>query len=208
MNWRKLVIFDLLALLAAMLVALLIWFYSPFFHSEDLFLSSLDDSSNYGSGFTVDKNNNILILDNEKNKQFLLLKFDTNGSFKGRFSIPIGDTIGHLSSAATNLAVDSQNNIYVADYGNARTEKYNNNGQFVSSWNVKAFQVIIDNQDNLFVNDGNYIVRKYDPNGNLLLSWGSQGKSNGQFGRIVGMTLDRQNNIYVADSNYSDPYGR
>jgi hypothetical protein len=50
----------------------------------------------------------------------------------------------------------------------------------------------------------NRIVQKFDPNGNLLLAFGSTGKGNGQFSGIEHMATDKFNNIYVNDPQEGD----
>jgi hypothetical protein len=62
----------------------------------------------------------------------------------------------------------------------------------------------VDKDGNVFVSffgsdEGN--LQKYDPQGNLLLSWGGTGDGDGQFaGRIEDIAIDKDGNIYATDS--------
>ena len=38
------------------------------------------------------------------------------------------------------IAVDDERNIYVADTGNSRIQKFTNDGQFLSSWGTNGFE--------------------------------------------------------------------
>lgn len=42
-------------------------------------------------------------------------------------------------------------------------------------------------------------VKKFDANGNLLLSWGSSGSNPGQFDTATDLTVDASGNVYVTD---------
>ena len=80
------------------------------------------------------------------------------------------------------LAVDSQNNLYVNAIG--RIEKYDQRGRFLGHWDASIFasDMALDSQGNLYYTDvASASVKKYDPSGNLIDEWGSQGAGNGQF---------------------------
>ena len=68
-----------------------------------------------------------------------------------------------------------------------------------------------DSNEDLFVLDaGNYAIRKIDTNGNVTtFAGGSNGSADGsgtdaQFGWLRKIALDKDNNIYVTDSTYSN----
>ncbi len=71
----------------------------------------------------------------------------------------------------------------------------------VSFKNPRA--IAVDFMDNIYVVDsGNSQIKKFDPNGKLLLSWGTFGSGNGQFKNPSGILTD-QKYVYVADTGNS-----
>src|SRR3954471_6909520 len=86
------------------------------------------------------------------------------------------------------LAIDSQDNFFISDSGNALITKYDSQRQPLATWGGKGNaagqfaerpgvgELALDVQNNLYVIDrGNYRVQKFDANGKFLLAWGSQG---------------------------------
>jgi len=62
--------------------------------------------------------------------------------------------------------------------------------------------IAFDLAGNVFYPVGNSI-HKYSPSGNLLLTWGELGTNLGQFKSPIGIAVDKQGRVYVADSgNY------
>jgi sugar lactone lactonase YvrE len=185
----------------------------------------------FGSGVATDKQGNIYITYSDAKKPSvrkyntqgqLLLEWGERGSGNGQFYAP------------NSITVDNQGNIYVADTGTienieSRVQKFDSQGHFLASIGEKGRitppdkippaaylkyvgGMAIDSQNNLYVLDlpdfstENYIVKKYDPQGNFLLGWGNKGTADGQFGisdfafaRPVGIAIDPKDNIYVAD---------
>jgi DNA-binding beta-propeller fold protein YncE len=111
----------------------------------------------------------------------------------------------------TFVALDSSNNVYVANEYNDRVEKFDRGGNYLTQWGspgsgngqfVYPEGVAVDSSNNVYVaDDNNSRVVKFDSNGNYLTQWGSFGSGNGQFHSPYGVAVDSSNNVYVADVN-------
>ena len=107
------------------------------------------------------------------------------------------------------VALDSSNNVYVADIGNSRIEKLTSSGNYLTQWDsygtnngqfISPQGIAVDRSNNVYVTDSfNFRVEKFDSQGNYLAQWGSYGTNNGQFEGPNGIALDSSNNVYVAD---------
>ncbi|MEM7345734.1 MAG: 6-bladed beta-propeller, partial [Chloroflexota bacterium] len=112
--------------------------------------------------------------------------------------------------APRGLAVDAVGNIYVADTGNRRVQKFDSSGNYLLDWGIEGTGngqfiaprgLAVDVVGNVYVVDtGNHRVQKFDSSGNYLLGWGSEGVGNDQFISPNDLTLDTSNNIYVVDT--------
>ena len=107
------------------------------------------------------------------------------------------------------LAVDSENNIYVTDHGNARIQIFDDQGNYISSWGSygdgpgefsqpsgiavgHGYIFVIDNKLNT--------VQKFDSLGNFIMQWGSFGNGNGEFRSPNGITVSENKFVYVVDT--------
>jgi len=127
-----------------------------------------------------------------------------------QFSVPSypSDVISELS-LPTGIAMDSDNNIYIADSGNSQIKKFDSKGKllftiggFGSSKNqfIHPLGVFV-NEKYLYVMDtGNSRIQMLDKNGNFVYSWGTYGDQQGMFHTPVSMSSDIYGNLYVADS--------
>ena len=110
------------------------------------------------------------------------------------------------------LAIDSQDNFYIADSGNAAITKYDSQRKVLASWGIKGSangqfaervglgELAVSPQNEIFALDkGNYRVQKFDLNGNFLAKWGSQGSGPGQFQAPEKIVVSSQGQVYVWD---------
>ena len=108
------------------------------------------------------------------------------GSGKGQFENPRG------------IAIDSAGNIFVADTGNGRVQKFSPNGAFVTS--IRQFEapngIAIDRAGNIYVAEigSKHRVQKLGPDGTFVAAWAPA---------LYGprrIAIGPDNSIYVVDS--------
>jgi DNA-binding beta-propeller fold protein YncE len=135
------------------------------------------------------------------------VQWGSQGSGNGQFNNPGG------------AAVDSAGNIYVADTGNSRIQKFDSNGNYLTKWGgtfsppppsvpggtsqpyvpvngqfLGPSGVAVDSAGNVYVADtGNNRIQEFDSNGNYLAQWGG-------FNQPGGVAVDSAGNVYVADT--------
>jgi DNA-binding beta-propeller fold protein YncE len=79
-------------------------------------------------------------------------------------------------NSPTGVAVDSLGNVYAADYGNHRIQKFNPNGNYITQWSSPgdsyfAQSVAVDPAGNIYVVANETTIKKFDPKGNLITAW-------------------------------------
>jgi NHL repeat/Thrombospondin type 3 repeat len=117
------------------------------------------------------------------------------------------------------VATDASGNVYVADSGNHRIQKFSSTGSFIAKWgsctcgdldgNGKFGSlggVATDNSGNVYVTDtpdytggGDDRIQKFSSSGSFIAKWGSHGTGDGQFWGPGGVATDAAGNVYVAD---------
>ncbi|TAK33737.1 MAG: hypothetical protein EPO21_11995 [Chloroflexota bacterium] len=110
----------------------------------------------------------------------------------------------------SGVAVDSAGNVYVADQGNQRIQKFTSSGTFITKWGSPGngngqfsspSAVAVDTAGNVYVADtGNQRIQKFTSSGAFITEWGSQGSGDDQFSSPSAIAVDSTGNVYVADS--------
>ena len=126
-----------------------------------------------------------------------ITEFGTYGENDGQFIWP------------TAIALDADDNSYVADEWLCRISVFDEKGQFLHKWGEKGNEpgqlagptgMVFDECGNLYITENlNHRVQKFSPDGKHLASWGGYGQGSGQFYHPWGITIDNSNNILVAD---------
>jgi tripartite motif-containing protein 71 len=115
----------------------------------------------------------------------------------------------------TGVALDRQGNLYLAEFDDDRIYKYSTSGKLLAQWGEHGSgpgqlwspdKLAFDAQGNLYVTEvgsqssaGNSRIQKFSPTGMPLAQWGTFGSAPGQFNTPVGIAVDQQGDIYVAD---------
>jgi DNA-binding beta-propeller fold protein YncE len=129
----------------------------------------------------------------------------SRGSANGQFFVPL------------YVATDTGGNVYVADSGNDRVQKFTSTGAFITTWGSKGAGsgqfaeegprgVATDATGNVYVADhgspltpGNFRIQKFSSSGGFITTWGTVGSGDNQFLGPKGLATDRAGSVYVAD---------
>jgi sugar lactone lactonase YvrE len=126
-----------------------------------------------------------------------ITKWGSPGSGNGQFHSPRG------------IATDAAGDVYVADLGNDRIQKFTSNGAFITKWGSEGSGdgefgfpqgVATDAAGEVYVADyGDVGIQKFTLNGAFITKWGSPGRGDGEFDSPRGVATDAAGDVYVAD---------
>jgi sugar lactone lactonase YvrE len=163
-------------------------------------VTALDVADGTAYGIATDRHGNIFVVQ------------DLIGSGRVRKFSPAGQPLASWSGGrgeepgqflfTHSLAVDDQDNLYLADTGNARIQKLAADGTLLAEWDgfgpvfivngvpvsVEPRSLVVDGPGNVYVTDPrNGAVQKLSPDGRIVAEWGTRGSGPGQFGaRPIG----------------------
>ena len=109
----------------------------------------------------------------------------------------------------TALALDKDENVYVADEWHHRISIFDKDGNFLEKWGTsgagkgelaRPWGIKLDRDDNLWVVDsGNHRVQAFTKDGKFIDAWGREGAEEGEFQEPWGIWLDDEGDVYVSD---------
>jgi DNA-binding beta-propeller fold protein YncE len=115
---------------------------------------------------------------------------------------------GTLASP-TNLALDRQGNIYVADTWNYRVEIFDPSGKFLRAFGAQGDRpgefirpkgIAVDSEGHIYVADAEFNnFQIFSPEGQPLLAIGTLGSDPGQFALIAGLYVDSKDRIFTTE---------
>ncbi len=155
-------------------------------------------------GITVDKENNIYIVD--------------SAAIKAKKMSPEGQVIISWGSQGTEfrslkkpsaIAVDNQGNAFITDVKLNCVMKFDKNGKFIKKWGSMGSGKInfnnpsgiaVDSKGDIYVADSaNNRIVKYSGAGIFLKTWGIQGTSDGNFVYPVAVAISPGDKVFVVD---------
>src|SRR6185295_11539193 len=161
----------------------------------------------------------------------LLLTFAPSASASIQFDSQFGGLSDGSFRVPRGIATDSSGNVYVADSGNNRIQKFDSSGSFLAKWGSfgsgdgqfnSPRGIATDSSGNVYVADSaNSRIQKFDSSGSFQSTWGwgvldgssafqictsscqagLGGSGDGQFNVPERLATDPSGNIYVADHN-------
>lgn len=173
-------------------------------------IGSADGQLRNPEGVAISVEGNLYVADSQNNR---IQKFDASGRWllswgasgggDGQFNYP------------TAMAFDRQGALYVVDYQNHRVQKFTRDGLFITKWGSQGQcigptgckdgdfylpdGIALDGNENVYVSDANHRIQRFTSTGLFLGKLGSRGAGQGQFEYPKGMTIDKQNHLYVVD---------
>ena len=160
-------------------------------------------------GIAVDKDGNVWITDGQSanGKGFTVVKFSPEGK--------VLMTLDYAFNQPNDVAIAPNGDIFVSEghtpmMGSAQILKFNKDGKFLMKWGKHGsgpgeFEVphtlALDSRGRLFVGDrANNRIQIFDRDGKYLDQWK-------QFSRPSGMYIDKNDILYVTDSESTDKEG-
>lgn len=147
----------------------------------------------------------LVIVADTGNKRLVI--FNEEGSYVEQFG-GYGQTLGKFDEPV-GIALDDENNLYVADTWNHRIQIITPGG-FTTEWPVLAWDstsiynkpyIALDSNGNVYVTDPeNYKVIVFNATGELLYCFGSFGSDDSSFGLPIGLAYDHEGGLYVVDA--------
>jgi DNA-binding beta-propeller fold protein YncE len=159
------------------------------------------------NGVATDPKGNIWVADTSNNRiqQFteagaFIRAVGSEGSGNGKFLYPAG------------VATDAEGNVWVADAGNNRIQGFTESGAFIRSFStgLAPTGIAVDADGNIWNTNAlnlTNVVEQRSPTGALMRSFGTDGRTKGQFTQPRGLAIDANGNVWVTDGNHNFFYG-
>jgi len=161
-------------------------------------------------GIAIDRQRNRLYVADAKESRIAV--FDTTSlGFVAFFGSPSakGQRENGTFNAPTNVAVDRQGNVYVADTWNYRVQVLDSTGKFIHAFGAQGDRpgefirpkgIAVDSGGHIYVADAEFNnFQILTPEGQPLLAVGTLGTGPGQFALVAGLHIDSKDQLYTTE---------
>lgn len=186
------------------------------------------------TGISIDTNQNIVVF-HRADREWSLFGAMPANPIKSKTILIVNKDNGKLINSwgddlfimPHGLQVDHENNIWVTDVGLNQIFKFSHDGKLLMKLGEakvagndslhfnKPTDIAIAKDGSFYVSDGygNSRVIKFSATGRYLFEWGKKGNKESEFNIPHGITLDQNENVYVADRENNriqvfDPNGK
>jgi sugar lactone lactonase YvrE len=173
---------------------------------------------NFPHGLFADRDGNVWVSDGKgaDGKGHTVIKFSPDGQVLMTLGTPgVAGNDEHHFNGPSDVVVAPNGDIFVADgHGgdtNARIVKFSKDGNFITAWGRKGsgpgefdtpHGITMDSAGRLYVADrSNDRVQIFDQSGKFIAEWK-------QFGRPSGVFVDKNDMLYVADSQSGEKFNK
>ena len=173
------------------------------FNSFGIYQSTIASTSPTGLAFNLTGN---IIATDLNNSRVVIYNADTGAEINSFGSAGSGD--GEFN-APRGVAVDTDDNIYIADTFNDRVQKFNGSGAYQSQVGGsgdgngqfnRPYYIAIDTTNKLYVTDiYNNRVQIFDNSLAYISKFGQYGSGAGDFSQPTGIAISNSGNIYVSE---------
>lgn len=148
----------------------------------------------------------LFVADGYRNSR--VVKFDKTGKFLlawGQKGNPPNEKRPGYFNTVHGIAVDPvTKRVYVNDRTNRRIQVFDENGKFLDQWylgrQASAYSIYMTADRHLWLADSiNWKILKYDLDGTMMFSWGTQGDWPGAMWGVHQFNTDQEGNLYVAE---------
>ncbi len=161
-------------------------------------------------GIALDRQRNRLYVADAKEAR--IAAFDaTTLKFVSYIGAPAkaGEKLNGTFFGPTNVALDRQGLLYVADTLNCRVQVFDPNGKFVRAFGAQGDRpgefirpkgIAVDSEGHVYVADAEFNnFQILTPQGQPLLAVGSLGKAPGEFSLVAGLHISSEDQIYTTE---------
>jgi len=164
-----------------------------------------DGKFEWPCGIAISPEGYIYIVDRDND---CIQEFDSTGNFMGKFGSqrdPENTIFPGQFYAPGGIALDMHGNIYVADSGNDRIQKFDSRHRYIGEWGEHGLNdgqfchpsgISVDIDEDVYVTD--YLIQKFDSDGNFISKLYIEFSRDGAMYHDLGdIEVDSSGNIYV-----------